>query len=317
MVQWYVKELSQLTNVSVQTLHHYDRINLLKPSIRLPNNYRVYSEKDLIKLQQIIALKFFGFSLSQIKTLLSKPVNINDQLTIQASLLEKKAKTLLEASQTLKKVIADCNKEKSIPWETLIKLIDVYRMTQALEESWMGKKLTPEELKQYVSFEQQVKTKFSEKEKKFLKKAWKDLVKEVNANIKHEPFSDRGIALGKRCIEWVNRYYSKNFASLRTTIWVKGIKEGHLSTETGLTQDAADWLDQAIDAYVKDRTLAILGLIKSHPHEKVLKRWEEMMTDYFGDNQEKRKEFCLRILNEYKLPKVLRNWLQSVSKIYF
>ncbi len=85
MVQWYVKELSQLTNVSVQTLHHYDRINLLKPSIRLPNNYRVYSEKDLIKLQQIIALKIFGFSLSQIKTLLSKPVNINDQLTIQAS----------------------------------------------------------------------------------------------------------------------------------------------------------------------------------------------------------------------------------------
>ncbi|HAT9096872.1 TPA: MerR family DNA-binding transcriptional regulator, partial [Legionella pneumophila subsp. pneumophila] len=60
MTQWFVKDLSQLTSVSVQTLHHYDRIGLLKPSLRLANGYRVYSEKDLLKLQQIIALKFFG-----------------------------------------------------------------------------------------------------------------------------------------------------------------------------------------------------------------------------------------------------------------
>lgn len=69
MTQWFVKDLSRLTGVSVQTLHHYDRIQLLKPSLRLVNGYRVYSENDLLKLQQIIALKFFGFELSQIKTL--------------------------------------------------------------------------------------------------------------------------------------------------------------------------------------------------------------------------------------------------------
>jgi len=67
MTQWLVKNLSELTGVSVQTLHHYDRINLLKPSLRLTNGYRVYSEEDLLKLQQIIALKFFGFELSQIR----------------------------------------------------------------------------------------------------------------------------------------------------------------------------------------------------------------------------------------------------------
>jgi DNA-binding transcriptional MerR regulator len=47
MTKWYVKDLSKLTNVSVQTLHHYDRIGLLKPSLRLANGYRLYSEKDL------------------------------------------------------------------------------------------------------------------------------------------------------------------------------------------------------------------------------------------------------------------------------
>jgi len=40
MAQWYVKDLSKLTGVSVQTLHHYDRIGLLKPSIRLPNSLK-------------------------------------------------------------------------------------------------------------------------------------------------------------------------------------------------------------------------------------------------------------------------------------
>jgi DNA-binding transcriptional MerR regulator len=43
MKQWYVKELSQLTQVSVRTLHHYDKIGLLKPELRLSNGYRLYS----------------------------------------------------------------------------------------------------------------------------------------------------------------------------------------------------------------------------------------------------------------------------------
>ena len=72
MKQWYAKALSELTYVSVRTLHHYDKIGLLKPTLRQSNGYRLYSEKDLLKLQQIIALKFFGFELSQIKLLLAK-----------------------------------------------------------------------------------------------------------------------------------------------------------------------------------------------------------------------------------------------------
>ncbi len=66
MAKWYVKDLSKLTGVSVQTLHHQDKINLLKPSLRLSNGYRIYSEEDLLRLQQIVALKFFGFELTSI-----------------------------------------------------------------------------------------------------------------------------------------------------------------------------------------------------------------------------------------------------------
>ncbi len=90
MTHWYVKDLSKLTKVSVQTLHYYDKLNLLKPSLRLDNGYRLYSEADLLKLQQILALKFFGFELSQIKALLASSVDVIEHFIVQSQFLQKK-----------------------------------------------------------------------------------------------------------------------------------------------------------------------------------------------------------------------------------
>ena len=114
MTQWYVKDLSKLTGVSVQTLHHYDRIDLLKPSVRLSNAYRIYSEKNLLQLQQIIALKFFGFELSQIKALLTGSVGELEHFSVQAQFLERKAGTLLDASKALKNIISEVNDDISM-----------------------------------------------------------------------------------------------------------------------------------------------------------------------------------------------------------
>ena len=94
MAHWYIKELSELTHVSVQTLHYYDKINLLKPSLRHTNGYRIYSEADLLKLQKIIALKFFLFELAEIKKILSLNVGALDYLKEQSQLLKKKTKSL-------------------------------------------------------------------------------------------------------------------------------------------------------------------------------------------------------------------------------
>ncbi len=81
----------------------------------MENGYRVYSEKDLLKLQQIIALKFFGFELSQIKALLSGTASTLENFSAQALFLEQKANTLFEASKTLKNILSTANDDKSIP----------------------------------------------------------------------------------------------------------------------------------------------------------------------------------------------------------
>lgn len=107
MQKWYVKEFSKLTNVTVRTLHHYDQIGLLKPSIRLPNGYRIYAETDLVKLQHIVALRFFGFSLSVIKDVMKKDKNVIEHLKAQQENLQAQIAHLQEASVTLSSIIND------------------------------------------------------------------------------------------------------------------------------------------------------------------------------------------------------------------
>ncbi len=52
-----VKELADLAGVSVRALHHYDRIGLLRPESVTPSGYRLYSDRDLQRLQQILFFK--------------------------------------------------------------------------------------------------------------------------------------------------------------------------------------------------------------------------------------------------------------------
>src|SRR6266480_7040381 len=65
-------EFAQLTGVTVRTLHHYDRLALLKPSHYSRAGYRLYGEGDFARLEQIVALKFIGFSLKEITGILSR-----------------------------------------------------------------------------------------------------------------------------------------------------------------------------------------------------------------------------------------------------
>lgn len=72
-MSYKVKEVSDMVGVSVRTLHHYDEIGLLNPSTVTPANYRLYSEVDLERLQQILYFKELDFSLQEIKNIIDDP----------------------------------------------------------------------------------------------------------------------------------------------------------------------------------------------------------------------------------------------------
>ncbi|QHT71089.1 MerR family transcriptional regulator [Rhodocytophaga rosea] len=73
MKNYSVKQLSRLAGVSIRTLHLYDQMGLLKPAIRTEARYRLYGEKQLLRLQQILFYKEMDFSLEEIGHILDKP----------------------------------------------------------------------------------------------------------------------------------------------------------------------------------------------------------------------------------------------------
>ncbi|MBB3129283.1 DNA-binding transcriptional MerR regulator [Paenibacillus rhizosphaerae] len=70
---WRVGEIAQLTGLTVRTLHHYDEIGLLHPAHTSEKGHRLYVEDDLQRLHHIILLKQLGFSLEEVKRLMTDP----------------------------------------------------------------------------------------------------------------------------------------------------------------------------------------------------------------------------------------------------
>jgi DNA-binding transcriptional MerR regulator len=311
MKQWYAKELSQLTQVSVRTLHHYDKIGLLTPMIRQSNGYRLYSEKDLLKLQQIIALKFFGFELSQIKLLLAKQEGVIENFSMQSKFLQEKAETLLQASMILKRVTDDCSQKKSIPWEQIIQLIEVYHMTQQLEHSWVKEIFTADELKQYAEFEKEMK---STGQRDVFTQKWHQLVEELKNNLNNDPCSKAGIALGKKYMDWVNGIYGKKYAHLRTKKWEQGFGEGKGLDEVGLTPELMSWIEKATDAYWRDRIYGLLNQVETMPSSAALKHWNDILDDMYGNEEARKIAIYEAAFKDAKISEAAKTWLRSIFK---
>lgn len=68
-----VRQLAQTAGVSVRTLHHYDKIGLLKPGIRAASRYRYYGNQEALRLQQILLYRELGMELSAIREILDDP----------------------------------------------------------------------------------------------------------------------------------------------------------------------------------------------------------------------------------------------------
>ena len=84
-----VKEVSNITGVSVRTLHHYDAIGLLKPAKVTEAGYRMYDDTALSRLQTILLFRELQFPLKEIKVILDSPdFDLSEAVAQQIALLE-------------------------------------------------------------------------------------------------------------------------------------------------------------------------------------------------------------------------------------
>lgn len=95
-----VKELSELTGVSARTLHYYDEIGLLPPTDKSEAGYRLYDEKALEALQQILFFREFLIPLKEIKTIMENPALDRNQI------LQMQRKMLVSKKARMERLIA-------------------------------------------------------------------------------------------------------------------------------------------------------------------------------------------------------------------
>lgn len=94
-----VKEISDLTSISVRTLHYYDEIGLLKPTKKSDAGYRLYDDKALETLQQILFFREFDIPLKEIKAIMENPVLERNQI------LQMQRKMLVAKKERMERLI--------------------------------------------------------------------------------------------------------------------------------------------------------------------------------------------------------------------
>lgn len=204
------REFAKRAGVTVRTLHHYDRLGLLKPSRYTEAGYRLYGEQDFARLQQIVMLKFIGLSLKEIKTLLDeRELDLQMTLRLQRTVVEKKRRHLDTVIQAIERAEESLASSDELDWEMFKQIIEVINMQNDME--WMKKYYTEEQLAELA---ERGTPEVLEKGQR----DWAALIKDVEAAVADgvDPRSERAQALAARWSSLIEAFTGGNPAIMES-----------------------------------------------------------------------------------------------------
>lgn len=190
-----VSEFAEKAGVTIRTLHHYDRLGLLKPSGRTQAGYRLYQERDFARLQQIVTLKFIGLPLREIKALLDRSnMDFAQTLRLQRQMLHDKRRQVGMAIEAIEEAERTMQSGNAPDLAALIKIIDVMERQNNME--WT---------KKYYSEEAQAKiaekgASFTPEMQARVTEQWNELFRDVEAAIRNneDPAGAKARSLAER-----------------------------------------------------------------------------------------------------------------------
>lgn len=192
--RYRIHEFAKRAGVTVRTLHHYDRMGLLRPGERSEAGYRLYSDRDLLRLEQILVLKLIGLSLKDIRSLLEREGQsaLSEVLARQERVLTLKREHLgrtIRAIGMARSALAGSGEPE---WELFSKIIKEIVMQS--EASWQEKYFS-EDAKAKIESRKHL---WSPELQERVSRQWSELYQDVEAALDEDPASEKARALALR-----------------------------------------------------------------------------------------------------------------------
>ena len=134
-------EYARMAHVTLRTVRYYDKQDILKPSLVTESGARFYTDEDFARLQQILLLKYLGFSLDDIREMTIGDSDYHfmlNSLNIQLRLVRDR----IEQMQLVEKAIQDTaqmiKEQHTIDWSQMLNLIHLTGMEKSLKNQYQN-----------------------------------------------------------------------------------------------------------------------------------------------------------------------------------
>lgn len=134
-------EFARMAHVTLRTIRYYDKHDILKPSLVTEAGARFYTDEDFARLQQILLLKYLGFSLDDIREMTIDDSDYHfmlNSLDIQLKLVQDRIEQMQLVEKAIRDTSAVIRSEHSIDWSQMLNLIHLTGMEKSLKNQYQN-----------------------------------------------------------------------------------------------------------------------------------------------------------------------------------
>ena len=134
-------EFAKKSNVSVRTIRYYDQQNILKPSLLTDEGVRFYTDSDFTRLQQILLLKYLGFTLDDIRNMTIGDSDyhvLKNSLELQKRMIQDKIAQMQLVCKAIEETEDSIKEGKGIDWSNMLEIIHLTNMEDSMKNQYIN-----------------------------------------------------------------------------------------------------------------------------------------------------------------------------------
>lgn len=134
-------EFAKKAHITKKTIRYYDEHNILKPTYVNHNGNRYYTDEDFARLQQILFLKYLGFSLDDIRQMTMRSVDehfLAESLKMQLGLIEEKMEQMELVKLSINNALKAVDNEEKVSWNDMLEVVNSNTLEQKLKRQYIN-----------------------------------------------------------------------------------------------------------------------------------------------------------------------------------